>query len=85
MAQLPDKLASMYTKKPENDPSVQLADNKSRMEAILESRSRNFEASKNLTTPSIAMNMTGMSSTARVHFGQTKRRSNAHYSALAMN
>jgi hypothetical protein len=38
------------------------------MEAILENRSRNFEASKNLTTPSLNMLMTG-----QTHMNATSR------------
>ena len=44
---------------------MQLVDPNARMEAILENRSRNFEASQNLTMPNQSLNLTHMNATTR--------------------
>ena len=43
------------------------------MEAILENRSRNFEASKNLTLPNQSLNLTHMNATTRSPLKTQKR------------
>ena len=61
---LTERMSSIYSKSffPE---SMQLVDPNARMEAILENRSRNFEASQNLTMPNQSLNMTHMNATTR--------------------